>query len=176
MPGWRNGADYFTMLNPYEGLAATHLQQPLPIMILIASLVPVVGSFSLPVAEFGPFGLGPLLIPLAGMALGLVAIVLGMAEKMQKRRLRHELMRVALEKGQPLPPELLDEAPSKSGRDDRRSGLIALAVGAALFLFLGALVPEQGVKWVALIPGFIGLALLLNWVLERQELKDHKLS
>jgi hypothetical protein len=25
------------------------------------------------------------------------------------------------------------------------------------------------VKWVSLIPGFIGVALLLNWVIERQE-------
>ncbi len=135
---------------------------------MITSLLTSLGTISLPLAEFGPVGLGPFLIPLAGMGFGLVCIIFGSLEKMQKRRLRHDLMRVALEKGQPLPPELLEESPAKRGRDDRRGGLIALAVGAALYLFLGALVPEHGVKWVALIPGFIGVALLLNWALERR--------
>ncbi len=110
----------------------------------------------------------PYLVPLAGIGIAITAIILGGIEKLQKRRLRHELLRIALEKGQPLPPELLDEKTAeRAERDDRRSGLIALAVGLALYLFLGLLIPTAGVKWVALIPGFIGLALLLNWALER---------
>lgn len=145
-------------------------------MNLLASILFVPASVSPFLAEMGPFGLGPFLIPLAGMGLGLAGIIFGSLDKMQKRRLRHELLRVALEKGQPLPPELLEEPPARRGRDDRRSGLIALAVGAALYLFLGALIPEQGVKWVALLPGFIGLALLLNWALERLGQKDHNQS
>ncbi len=126
-------------------------------------------TIALPLADFEHVGIAPLLIPLAGMGLGLAGIIFGSLDKMQKRRLRHELMRVALEKGQPLPPELLDERSSRRERDDRRSGLISIAIGAALYLFLGALVAEHGVKWVALIPGFIGVALLLNWVIERRE-------
>ncbi len=115
-----------------------------------------------------PNSLYPLIIPLAGMALGLAAIIVGTVDKLQKRRLRHELLRVALEKGQPLPPELLDEKTAeRAQRDDRRSGLISVAVGIALYVFLGLLIPHYGVKWVALIPGFVGLALLLNWALER---------
>jgi membrane associated rhomboid family serine protease len=137
-------------------------------MTTILSFLPVLGSFPLPLAEFGPWGLGPILIPLAGISLGLAGIIFGSLDKMQKRRLRHELLRVALEKGQPLPTELLDEPTARSHRDDRRSGLLALAVGVALYLFLSALVPEPGVKWVALVPGFVGLALLFNWALERR--------
>ena len=129
-------------------------------------------NFQLPLADAGQFTVYHLLIPLAGMGLGLAGIIIGGIEKMQKRRLRHELMRVAIEKGQPLPPELLDEGPSRRERDDRRNGMISIAVGAALYLFLRALVPEQGVKWVALIPAFIGLALLLNWTLERREREE----
>ena len=129
-------------------------------------------SFQLPLAEAGQSTPYHLLIPLAGMGLGLAGIIIGGIEKMQKRRLRHELMRVALEKGQPLPLELLDERTSRRERDDRRNGLISLAIGAALFLLLSALVTEQGVKWVALIPTFIGLALLLNWTLERREREE----
>ena len=110
----------------------------------------------------------PYLVPLAGISIAITAIILGGIEKLQKRRLRHELLRVALEKGQPLPPELLDEkSAERAERDDRRSGIIAVAVGLALYIFLGLLIPTAGVKWVALIPGFIGLALLLNWALER---------
>lgn len=110
----------------------------------------------------------PYVIPLAGMALGLAGIIIGGLEKLQKRRLRHELLRVALEKGQPLPPELLDEKTAeREKRDDRRSGLITIAFSIALYVALGLMIPDSGVKWVALIPGFVGLALLLNWALER---------
>ena len=120
-------------------------------------------AFALPfLASIDPF-----VIPLAGMGLGVLGIIFAGYETMQKRRLRHELLRIALEKGQPLPPELLEERPSRKVRDDRRSGLIALAFGGALFFFLGALPIPTGVRWVALIPGFIGVALLLNWMLER---------
>ena len=131
------------------------------------SFLPVLGSVSLPLAEFNNLGIGPFLIPLAGMGLGLVGIIMGCLDRMQKRRLRHELLRVAIEKGQPLPTELLDEPQARRNRDDRRSGLIALAVGVALFFFLGALATEPGVKWVALVPGAVGVALLFNWALER---------
>ena len=136
-------------------------------MTLLPSLLASIGSFPLPLAEFGPWGLGPILIPLAGISLALAGIIFGSLDKMQKRRLRHELLRVALEKGQPLPAELLDEPQARRHRDDRRSGLIALAVGVALYFFLGALATEPGVKWVALVPGAVGVALLFNWALER---------
>jgi hypothetical protein len=145
-------------------------------MTTILSFLPVLSSVSLPLAEFNNLGIGPFLIPLAAIGLGLAGIIFGSLEKMQKRRLRHELLRVALEKGQPLPAELLDEPQERRNRDDRRSGMIALAVGAALYFFLGALVPDPGVKWVALIPGFTGLALLLNWALERHADNGQKLS
>ena len=101
-------------------------------MYLLASLSFDPGSLSLPLAELNHFGIGPFLIPLAAMGLGLAGIIFGSLDKMQKRRLRHELLRVALEKGQPLPAELLDEPQARRNRDDRRSGLIALAVGVAL--------------------------------------------
>jgi hypothetical protein len=133
----------------------------------LPSLLDQLGGLSLPFAFFVDWNLGKLLIPLAGIGLALATVILASLETMQKRRLRHELMRLALEKGQPLPPELIEPSPSKRNRDDRRSGLIWIAVGAAVFVFLGALVSESGVKWVALIPGFIGAALLLNWALER---------
>ena len=131
------------------------------------SLIPASHFPLLPLADLlAPQNTGSLMA-LAGIAMGFMGMIIGAVAAAQKRELRHKLMRTALEKGQPLPPELLEEQPRRTARDDRRSGIIACAVGIALYIALDQLVPNYGVKWVALIPGFIGLALLLNWALER---------
>lgn len=52
------------------------------------------------------------------------------------RQLQHDTIRLMLEKGQPVPPELFlpqSEPPKK--RDDRRSGILWLAVAVGLFAF-----------------------------------------
>jgi hypothetical protein len=126
----------------------------------------------LPSAYIGDVGIGPFLIPISGMAFALGVIIVGVLEKAQKERLRHETIQRALEKGQQLPPELLEGKPLRRARDDRRGGLIAIAVGIGLFVFFGAMradgIPD-GLKWLGLIPGLVGVALLINWALERGE-------
>jgi len=63
----------------------------------------------------------------------------------------------------------------KPKRNDRKSGLILIAVAVGLYTFLatmGGLVGEEvasSVRWVALIPGLIGVALLINWAFERND-------
>ena len=127
-------------------------------------------SAGLPLADIvGQYGIMPFLIPLAGMALGLAGLIAGTLEKLQKRRLRHELLRVALEKGQPLPPELLEEAPRRRSRDDRRSGLVSIAVGVGVYLLFRAIAVWPGLQWIGVVPVLIGVALLLNWAIERRE-------
>jgi hypothetical protein len=127
-------------------------------------------TVALPLADIvGPYGIMPFLIPLAGMALALVALIAGTLDKMQKRRLRHELLRVALEKGQPLPPELLEEAPRRRSRDDRRSGLVNIAIGVGVYLLFRAIAVWPGLEWIGVVPVLIGGALLLNWAIERRE-------
>jgi hypothetical protein len=138
-----------------------------------------------PTLGFSPFAgfIGPFSIPIAGMAFVLGIIALGVIEKMQKEKLRHETIRRALEKGQSLPPELLEGKAlppeffaqfARKARDDRRAGLIAIAVGVGLYVFFSALsdvgAPDS-LKWLGLIPGLIGVALLVNWLLERGEKK-----
>jgi hypothetical protein len=125
---------------------------------------------------FGPFS-----IPVAGMAFVLGIIIVGVLEKAHKEKLRHETIRRALEKGQPLPTELIEGKPlppeffalfARKVRDDRRGGLIAIAVGIGVFVFFRAMesdgVPD-GIKWLGLIPGLVGGALLINWLFERRE-------
>jgi hypothetical protein len=128
-----------------------------------------------PFAFIGPYGLGPFLIPIAGMAFAFGVILLGVLEKAQKEKLRHETIRHALEKGQPLPPELLEGRPLRRARDDRRGGLVSIAVGIGVFVFFDAMQSEgvpDGVKWLGLIPGLVGIALLINWALERGGTND----
>lgn len=99
----------------------------------------------------------------------------------KKAELRHETIRLALEKGQPLPPELLNPpvaAEPKSKVSDRKSGLILIAVGVGLYAFFagigGDLRVPMGVRWVGLIPGLIGVALLINWYFEKDGPKNGK--
>lgn len=50
-----------------------------------------------------------LVVPFAAMAFALVVTVLVTRAKTERRRLQHETIRLALEKGQPLPPSLLQD-------------------------------------------------------------------
>ncbi|MGV9010541.1 DUF6249 domain-containing protein [Brevundimonas sp.] len=113
-----------------------------------------------------------ILIPLAGIAM-IIAIVVGPAWlKSRERREMQAVFRAAVEKGQPLPPELIDamtkdqvrKLPSASR--DLRIGVILLALSAgvaAAFLAIGFGVDNDAkfVAGFAAIPGAIGLAFII---------------
>jgi hypothetical protein len=70
---------------------------------------------------------------------------------------------------------LLEGRPLRRARDDRRGGLVSIAVGIGVFVFFDAMQSEgvpDGVKWLGLIPGLVGIALLINWALERGGTND----
>jgi hypothetical protein len=84
-----------------------------------------------------------------------------------------ETIRAAIERGQPLPPEMLDlmtrdSRPAPSAARDMRAGIIwlGIAVGIAVFGFMvgyssdaeEARYPLMG---IAAFPGFIGVAYLI---------------
>ena len=115
-----------------------------------------------------------LIFPLAGMAFALIVVITGAISKAHKQRLHHETIRLALEKGQPIPAGTFQEDRSMGGANelgriptkrDRRAGLILLGIAFGLLVFLWAK-EGHGVQWVALIPGGIGAALLLNAMLD----------
>ncbi len=138
----------------------------------------------LPIADFDRLITSPFIVPIAGMAFVLAIVLIGALEKAHREKLRHDTIQRALEKGQPLPPELFGQ-PGQSlrpeffkmiaqrpPRNDRRGGIIAIAVGIGLFVFFGAMRAEgvpDGLKWLGLIPGLVGVALLVNWALDRGE-------
>ena len=109
-----------------------------------------------------------ILIPIAALMLPVLIVFTVGYYRNQRRRMWHETARLAIEKGQPLPPHLeeMDTASYSGGGkshkgNDLRSGLILLGVGAGLYFgFLET--GKSGFNVGASITGFIGIALLVN--------------
>jgi len=107
-----------------------------------------------------------MLIPIVLFFIAMLIVVANLYFKNQSRRMWHETARIALEKGQPVPisPAAMEEiAPKKpdrnSGRKDIKTGLILIAIAAGLYFERDGLnLPAAGI----FIPGFIGVAMLLN--------------
>lgn len=129
-------------------------------------LAVTLGSVNIPPGAF------VFLIPIAGIIFGGAIAISAMYFNHRQRELWHATARVALEKGQPMPDYPYageNTEPSRrrgNGGRDLRSGLVLIGVGAGLYFFLGA-VSGPDVALVGLIPGFIGLALLLYALLTR---------
>jgi hypothetical protein len=110
------------------------------------------------------------LIPIAGIILAGVITVSAMYFSHHQKKMLHETTRLALERGQPLSPELIatlsNEArcSRRGGRNDIRQGLILMAVGAGLILFMSRIADE--LRFVGAIPGFIGVTLFIYGLLE----------
>ena len=109
------------------------------------------------------------LIPIAGIILAGVITVSAMYFSHHQKKMLHETTRLALERGQPLSPELIatlrnESRCSRGGRNDIRKGLILMAVGAGLILFMSRIADE--LRFVGAIPGFIGVTLFNYGLLE----------
>ena len=94
-----------------------------------------------------------------GLPLLLVAIVL--YYKHRKVQMNHETITRLVEKGLPIPPELME--PPRQGNAGLRGGLVLVALGIALSVFFAG----WGPGWsIGLIPGLMGIALLVAWKIE----------
>lgn len=113
-----------------------------------------------------------ILIPLAPFLMIAAIVIIPKWYRTNERREMQKTLRAAIDKGQTLPPELI-EALSKDGvrppataARDLRTGIILLAVGAGIALMgygisfeeMDALYPFYG---FAAIPGMIGLAFIV---------------
>jgi hypothetical protein len=93
----------------------------------------------------------------------------------RKQKQLHETLRAMIEKGVPIPPELLRSptaAPdaSEAGRDDPqtalRQGLFLVALGVGIGAWL--LIKSSDSWGLGFIPFLIGLAFLAEWRLEKR--------
>src|SRR5262245_20877449 len=85
-------------------------------------------------------------------------------------RMRQRTIRMMVEKGQPVPAELL--APATRGirrRSDVRRGVVWTMVGLGLMIWLGVFNVEGGAWSFGLIPFLIGLGYLIIWKLENKK-------
>lgn len=86
-----------------------------------------------------------------------------------KSRALHRTVRMMVEKGQPVPPELFATpgSPAKV-RSDLRRGIVLTTIGLGLIIFLAAVNGGfRGGEWaVGVIPLMIGAGYLLVWKLE----------
>lgn len=120
---------------------------------------------------------GPFLVSIISvvMIFGMPVAIVGIALyfKHRRNRMLHETLRAMVEKGVPIPPELISGRGLSSakaanvesanvesrGNKDLRAGLVLIAVGT------GVLMLPASFSKLGLIPLFIGVALLVVWLI-----------
>ena len=97
----------------------------------------------------------------------LIVLVIGMFALIGNR-MRQRTIRMMVEKGQPVPVELLaPEVRRVRRRSDVRRGVVWTMVGLGLMIWLAAINDWEGGVWsFGLIPFLIGLGYLIIWKLE----------
>jgi len=101
-----------------------------------------------------------IIVPVAMFAMIIACVWLGVSQRSRRARLLHETLRLMIEKGQPIPPELLQSPDGgRRPRNDLRTGLVFISIGVGF----GALLLTEGDRdWpIALIPLLIGVAFLV---------------
>lgn len=130
------------------------------------------------------------MVPLFGIFM-IIAVVVGPIWitayfRARERAQLHETLRTAYEKGQPVPPELIEKLSSDSavrsgGADaDLRRAVVLIAVGVGLAVLglglgwgismasdIGGAITGGVIAGAGAIPGFIGVAYLLLWIFGR---------
>ncbi len=107
-------------------------------------------------------------IPMAGILAPAVVVGLIIWLRYKGRNDTQQTIRMAIDKGQELTPELIDRLghPKPAKNRDMRLGVIWLAVAGALGIF-SQVVPEEEANTILLgiaaFPLFIGLAYVIIW-------------
>ncbi len=100
----------------------------------------------------------------------LIVIMIGLFALVGSR-MRQRTIRMMVEKGQPVPAELLaPELRHVRRRSDVRRGVVWTMVGLGLMIWLAAVNDWEGGAWsFGLIPFLIGLGYLIVWKLENKK-------
>lgn len=109
----------------------------------------------------------PILITFAAVVL-IIFLVLRYRKIREKGR--YDLYVKALEAGQPLPDKFFEE-PAKTSSSNLRRGAVLIAVGLGMAV-LGLLGKNVVMIGIGAIPGFIGIAFMLIYNIERKHKKE----
>ncbi|HEX8678918.1 MAG TPA: DUF6249 domain-containing protein [Chthoniobacterales bacterium] len=130
------------------------------------------GSGSSDIDELGPIMAIPILGIIFTTMFGAPVLIVGviMFFSYWKARSLHRTVRMMVEKGQPVPPELFAApATPARARNDMRKGVVLAMVGLGVMVFLGAVAGwDEGVWALGLIPFLMGAGYLTIWKLEGQ--------
>jgi hypothetical protein len=106
-----------------------------------------------------------IIIPLGFFVMIIAIVGLALWTRFRRNRMMHETVRLLVEKGQPLPPDIFRENRALTPPASQlRRGIIWTAIGIGLTGFF--LVGSHGNWGIGLIPLCIGLGYLLAWKLE----------
>jgi hypothetical protein len=115
----------------------------------------------------------PILLVVFGCPVAIVGLVAYFRARKQKQL--HETLRAMIEKGVPIPPELLrsptpagdaSEAEPDDPRTALRQGLFLVALGVGIGAWL--LIKSSDSWGLGFIPFLIGLSFLVEWLLEKR--------
>lgn len=106
-------------------------------------------------------------VPLAFFLTILLVVISTLILRYRRHTQVHETLRLMIEKGTEIPPELL--TPSVARYADLRRGLILTGAGSSLAIAIGLIDGFASGSWaVGLIPTFIGVGYLIVWKYSRR--------
>jgi hypothetical protein len=112
--------------------------------------------------ESGSFDLVAIVVPTALFLSILLGVFSTHMLRIRKQAQLHQTLRVMIEKGTDIPPELF--APPNAANSDLRRGLVLVGIGLSLLILIGMVDGFADGSWaVGLIPAFIGAAYLIVW-------------
>lgn len=118
-----------------------------------------------------------IIVPVAVFGSVVLIVFLIMYFKAKTRAGVQKTIRLALEKGSDLTPELLDRlaAPKQNQSSDLRRGIISLAIGVGFILLGYTIGEEEAVRptlAIGMFPIIIGIAYLILWKISDREQKN----
>jgi hypothetical protein len=119
------------------------------------------------VFEKSPTDLVAILVPLGFFLAILLGLIATLVLRYRKHARLQETLRLMIEKGADIPPELI--APPVPPYGDLRRGVILIGAGLSLVILVGLVWGFASGAWaVGLIPAFIGAGYLFIWRLSRR--------
>jgi len=112
--------------------------------------------------ESGSLDLVAIVVPVTLFLVILLGVFSTHMLRIRKQAQLHQTLRVMIEKGTDIPPELF--APPNAAYSDLRRGLVLVGIGLSLLILIGMVDGFADGSWaVGLIPAFIGAAYLIVW-------------